>query len=213
MSNLTIEHSATRIDKLKDWFKKLVDTNEMNYVYMGEVLNEIKEEMQKNGDNFIQWLEQETRISYSTANRYMKIAEGYATDRYKEEWRRHVAILGVKKAYELLKIKDIEERYVFMKENNIKSKSYEVTKELLIEHLNKGNPSEKKVKNKKSLEQFEKVIDKEIKRCEEIISELDVDTHTIYHQIKEQLIELQELLVKARNYELETPEQINGYEL
>ncbi|MBO5476848.1 MAG: DUF3102 domain-containing protein [Clostridia bacterium] len=212
MKNVVIEQSIqqkSKVDELKESCKRAMDSTEENYVIMGERLSQLQEEMKKDGSNFMEWLEQDTRISYSTANRYIKVVQGYNT-REEEARRKHVAALGIKKAYLLLKIKNIDERYSFIKENQIRYKSYEITKELLAEYLNINQSDEKKSSNNKDVsDKFKRIIDEEIKKYNETINSLDTDTRTIYHDIKDKLSELQKLLIKARNYDEEVPRKID----
>ena len=212
LKNVVIEQSIqqkSKEDELKESCKRAMDSTEENYVIMGERLSQLQEEMKKDGSNFMEWLEQDTRISYSTANRYIKVVQGYNT-REEEARRKHVAALGIKKAYLLLKIKNIDERYSFIKENQIRYKSYEITKELLAEYLNINQSDEKKSSNNKDVsDKFKRIIDEEIKKYNETINSLDTDTRTIYHDIKDKLSELQKLLIKARNYDEEVPRKID----
>lgn len=212
LKNVVIEQSIqqkSKVDELKESCKRAMDSTEENYVIMGERLSQLQEEMKKDGSNFMEWLEQDTRISYSTANRYIKVVQGYNT-REEEARRKHVAALGIKKAYLLLKIKNIDERYSFIKENQIRYKSYEITKELLAEYLNINQSDEKKSSNNKDVsDKFKRIIDEEIKKYNETINSLDTDTRTIYHDIKDKLSELQKLLIKARNYDEEVPRKID----
>lgn len=213
MYNIVTEQpkqQKSKVDELKESCKRVMDSTEENYVIIGERLNELKEEMKKDGSNFMEWLEQDTRISYSTANRYMKVAQGYKTREYQER-RKHVAVLGIKKAYLLLKIENIDERYSFIKDNKIRYKSYEITKELLAEYLNTNHSDEKKSSSNKDVsDKFKRIIDEEIKKYNETIDNLD--THTIYHDIKDKLLELQELLIRAKDYDTEVPKGIDEYE-
>ena len=167
MNNVVIEQSIqkkSKVDELKESCKRAMDTTEENYVIMGERLSELQEEMKKEGSNFIEWLEQDTRISYSTANRYIKVVQGYNT-REEEVRRKHVAALGIKKAYLLLKIKNIDERYSFIKEKQIRYKSYEVTKELLAVYLNANHSDEKDSShNKDILDKSKKNLIREIEK-------------------------------------------------
>lgn len=213
MYNIVTEQPKQQqsIEDLKQSCKRAIDTTEMNFVIIGERLNELKEEMKKDGSNFREWLEQDTRITYSTANRYMKVAEGYRTREHTDEnkLRKHVGALGIKKAYLLLKITDIDERYRFIKDNEIRYKSYETTNELLEKHLNINHSDVKNSSNNKdALDKFERNLIKEIKKYSEIIDNLDTDTPIIYHDIKVKLIELQELLTKSRDYDIEVPKGI-----
>ena len=206
MNNVVIEQSIqkkSKVDELKESCKRAMDTTEENYVIMGERLSELQEEMKKEGSNFIEWLEQDTRISYSTANRYIKVVQGYNT-REEEVRRKHVAALGIKKAYLLLKIKNIDERYSFIKEKQIRYKSYEVTKELLAVYLNANHSDEKDSShNKDILDKYKKNLIREIEKYSETIDNLEIDTNTIYHDIKEKLIELQGLLAKVKDSDIE----------
>ena len=198
------------IEELKQNCKNAINQAEYNFVLIGEYLNELKEEMKKEDANFMEWLEEDTRMSYSTANRYMKVAEGYKT-KENTQVRSHVVVLGIKKAYLLLKIEDIEERYRFIKDNEIKYKSYETTNELLKKYLNVSHSDIKDPSdNKDTLDKFKKVVDKEIENCNETINNLEIDQHTIYHDIKCKLIELQELLIKAKNCNEEVPDLIDA---
>lgn len=209
MNNAVNEQQLSKIDKLKAHFKLVIDTTESNFIIIGETLNELQQEMEKDNINFREWLKQETRISYSTANRYMKVAEEYETREHQER-RNHVIVLGIKKAYLLLKIVDIDKRYKFIKDNEIKYRSYEITKELLAEYLNINQSDEKKSSNNKDVsDKFKRIIDEEIKKYNETINSLDTDTRTIYHDIKDKLSELQKLLIKARNYDEEVPRKID----
>ena len=95
------------IEELKQNCKNAINQAEYNFVLIGEYLNELKEEMKKEDANFMEWLEEDTRMSYSTANRYMKVAEGYKT-KENTQVRSHVVVLGIKKAYLLCEVlKDI----------------------------------------------------------------------------------------------------------
>lgn len=203
MNNAVNEQQLSKIDKLKAHFKLVIDTTESNFIIIGETLNELQQEMEKDNINFREWLKQETRISYSTANRYMKVAEEYETREHQER-RNHVIVLGIKKAYLLLKIVDIDKRYKFIKDNEIKYRSYEITKELLAEYLNTNHSDEKDSSNNKDiLDKSERKLIKEIEKYNGIIDNLEIDKHDIYYEIKCKLSELQKLLSKVRNYDEE----------
>ena len=119
MNNTVIEQQQIdQIEQLKQRFKALIDKSETTYVEIGITLNELQSQMKEEG-KLMEWLRTETRISYSTANRYMRVAEGY------KGYERYAVMLGVKKAYLLLKITDINDRFEFIKNYNIKDKNYD----------------------------------------------------------------------------------------
>ena len=73
MNNNTMvqyQQQISEINRLKEQFQDLITKREKTYVQIGITLNALQEEFKEEG-KFMQWLETETRISYSTANRFM----------------------------------------------------------------------------------------------------------------------------------------------
>lgn len=206
MNNTVIEQQQqqlSEIDQLKQQFVRLIDEVEKNYVRIGMTLNKLKDQMKKDAKleddklangKLMEWLKTETRLSYSTANRYMRIAERYERDEDK-----HLAVnLGVKKAYLLTKIEDTKQRYEFVKNNDILFKSYDDTNELLLDYLNKNKTDAKKrvVNSKSAIKKLRTTINKEVDKYNLIIDEMGTDAPGKIHDIKDKLCELQQLLIE-----------------
>ena len=161
MNNNTMvqyQQQISEINRLKEQFQDLITKREKTYVQIGITLNALQEEFKEEG-KFMQWLETETRISYSTANRYMKVASAFKGN---ESW---AVKLGVKKAYLLTKIEDVEERLEFMKKHQVSKKSYDEIKTLLKEYLNKDKKetsTQKAINPKRAINKLKKTIDKEL---------------------------------------------------
>lgn len=191
MNNITIQQQQiSQIDELKEEFKKLMSMRETTYVRIGQTLNLLQAEMKEEG-KLMEWLKSETRLSYSSANRYMRVAEGYKGN---EDW---AVILGVKKAYLLLKISDKDERFNFMKQHQVSKKSYEEIKALLMDYLNKEKKVDapKPISTKSAINKLKKTIDKEIDNYSCIIDEMGQETPMEIFDINDKLKELQELLM------------------
>ena len=67
------QQQISQIDQLKQKFKNLINKSEATYIEIGMTLNELQNQMKEEG-KLMEWLKTETRISYSTANRYMSSA-------------------------------------------------------------------------------------------------------------------------------------------
>lgn len=199
MNNTVIEQQQIeQIEQLKQRFKALIDKSETTYVEIGITLNELQSQMKEEG-KLMEWLKTETRISYSTANRYMRVAEGY------KGYERYAVILGVKKAYLLLKITDINDRFEFIKNYNIKDKNYDEINELLLDYLNKDKLDTKKksLNSKSAIKKLRRTIDKEVDKYNSIINEMGTDTPSRIYDIKDKLCELQQLLIEDEDTDTE----------
>ncbi len=199
MNNTVIEQQQIdQIEQLKQRFKALIDKSETTYVEIGITLNELQSQMKEEG-KLMEWLKTETRISYSTANRYMRVAEGY------KGYERYAVMLGVKKAYLLLKITDINDRFEFIKNYNIKDKNYDEINELLLDYLNKDKLDTKKksLNSKSAIKKLRKTIDKEVDKYNSIIDEMGTDTPSRIYDIKDKLCELQQLLTEDEDTDAE----------
>ena len=199
MNNTVIEQQQIdQIEQLKQRFKALIDKSETTYVEIGITLNELQSQMKEEG-KLMEWLKTETRISYSTANRYMRVAEGY------KGYERYAVMLGVKKAYLLLKITDINDRFEFIKNYNIKDKNYDEINELLLDYLNKDKLDTKKksLNSKSAIKKLRKTIDKEVDKYNSIIDEMGTDTPSRIYDIKDKLCELQQLLTDDEDTDAE----------
>ena len=199
MNNTVIEQQQIdQIEQLKQRFKALIDKSETTYVEIGITLNELQSQMKEEG-KLMEWLKTETRISYSTANRYMRVAEGY------KGYERYAVMLGVKKAYLLLKITDINDRFEFIKNYNIKDKNYDEINELLLDYLNKDKLDTKKksLNSKSAIKKLRKTIDKEVDKYNSIIDEMGTDTPSRIYDIKDKLCELQQLLIEDEETDAE----------
>ena len=217
MNNNTMvqyQQQISEINRLKEQFQDLITKREKTYVQIGITLNALQEEFKEEG-KFMQWLETETRISYSTANRYMKVASAFKGN---ESW---AVNLGVKKAYLLTKIEDVEERLEFMKKHQVSKKSYDEIKTLLKEYLNKDKKetsTQKAINPKRAINKLKKTIDKEVDNYKLIIQEMGDKTPIEIMDIKNKLSELQILLSdtdiknpkidKGDDVEAETPTTI-----
>lgn len=193
MNNNTMvqyQQQISEINRLKEQFQDLITKREKTYVQIGITLNALQEEFKEEG-KFMQWLETETRISYSTANRYMKVASVFKGN---ESW---AVNLGVKKAYLLTKIEDGEERLEFMKKHQVSKKSYDEIKTLLKEYLNKDKKetsTQKAINPKRAINKLKKTIEKEVDNYNFIINELGDEAPIGILDIKDKLRELQTLL-------------------
>lgn len=193
MNNNTMvqyQQQISEINRLKEQFQDLITKREKTYVQIGITLNALQEEFKEEG-KFMQWLETETRISYSTANRYMKVASAFKGN---ESW---AVNLGVKKAYLLTKIEDGEERLEFMKKHQVSKKSYDEIKTLLKEYLNKDKKetsTQKAINPKRAINKLKKTIEKEVDNYNFIINELGDEAPIGILDIKDKLRELQTLL-------------------
>ena len=199
MNNTVIEQQQIdQIEQLKQRFKALIDKSETTYVEIGITLNELQSQMKEEG-KLMEWLKTETRISYSTANRYMRVAEGY------KGYERYAVMLGVKKAYLLLKITDINDRFEFIKNYNIKDKNYDEINELLLDYLNKDKLDTKKksLNSKSAIKKLRNTIDKEVDKYNSIIDEMGTDTPSRIYDIKDKLCELQQLLTEDEDTDAE----------
>lgn len=190
MNNTVMEQQQiSQIDQLKQKFKNLINQSEATYIEIGMTLNELQNQMKEEG-KLMEWLKTETRISYSTANRYMRVAHGYKDC---EKW---AVVLGVKKAYLLLKITDVNDRFEFIKKYNIKDKNYDEINELLLGYLNKdkSDTNKKPISSKSAIKKLKRTIDKEVDNCKLIIDSLGSDAPIGLYDIKSKLNELQMLL-------------------
>lgn len=183
------QQQISQIDQLKQKFKNLINKSEATYIEIGMTLNELQNQMKEEG-KLMEWLKTETRISYSTANRYMRVAHGYKDC---EKW---AVVLGVKKAYLLLKITDVNDRFEFIKKYNIKDKNYDEINELLLGYLNKdkSDTNKKPISSKSAIKKLKRTIDKEVDNCKLIIDSLGSDAPIGLYDIKSKLNELQMLL-------------------
>lgn len=183
------QQQISQIDQLKQKFKNLINQSEATYIEIGMTLNELQNQMKEEG-KLMEWLKTETRISYSTANRYMRVAHGYKDC---EKW---AVVLGVKKAYLLLKITDVNDRFEFIKKYNIKDKNYDEINELLLGYLNKdkSDTNKKPISSKSAIKKLKRTIDKEVDNCKLIIDSLGSDAPIGLYDIKSKLNELQMLL-------------------
>lgn len=201
MNNITIQQQQiSQIDQLKQQFKNLIDRREATYVEIGQTLNSLQDEFKEEG-RFMEWLKSETRISYSTANRYMKVAREYKDV---EKW---AVILGVKKAYLLLKITDKDERFEFMKKHQVSTKSYDEINSLLMSYLNKEKESstQKSISPKSAIKKLKKTIDKEVDNYNFIISQMGNETPREILNINDKLKEIQTLIIDIDDVETESP--------
>lgn len=190
MNNTVMEQQQiSQIDQLKQKFKNLINKSEATYIEIGMTLNELQNQMKEEG-KLMEWLKTETRISYSTANRYMRVAHGYKDC---EKW---AVVLGVKKAYLLLKITDVNDRFEFIRKYNIKYKNYDEINELLLGYLNKdkSDTNKKPISSKSAIKKLKRTIDKEVDNCKLIIDSLGSDAPIGLYDIKSKLNELQMLL-------------------
>ena len=104
--------------------------------------------------------------------------------------------LGVKKAYLLLKITDLNDRFEFIRKYNIKYKNYDEINELLLGYLNKdkSDTNKKPISSKSAIKKLKRTIDKEVDNCKLIIDSLGSDAPIGLYDIKSKLNELQMLL-------------------
>lgn len=107
------------IDTLKKEFITLNKVNQQSIFEMGKRLIVLKKKLKVSGENYGDWLKNKANFSQSLANKYVKLIEGYT-----EENSELVTNLGIKKAYKLLSIEDLEQRIQFIKDNNIINRSY-----------------------------------------------------------------------------------------
>lgn len=204
MNNTVIEQQqVSEIDQLKQEFTLMINKLETGYVVIGMKLNELKDKIKEDTKlendklanvKLMEWLKTETRLSYSSANRYMRIAECYEDD----DAKAMAVNLGVKKAYLLLKIKNTKQRYEFVENNSILNKSYDETNELLLDYLNKNKPDTNKrsINSKSAIKKLKTTIDKELYKYNSIIDEKGADTPIKIYYIKDKLCELQQLLME-----------------
>ena len=184
------QQQVSKIDRLKVHFTELVNQREKTYVEIGKTLNLLQKEFKEEG-KFMEWLKTETRITYSTANRYMKVANEFQGN---YNW---AEILGVKKAYLLTKIENKEERLEFMKKHQVSKKSYDEIKRLLTDYLNKEkkeNSTQQAINPKRAINKLKKTIEKEVDNYNFIINELGDEARIGILDIKDKLRELQTLL-------------------
>ena len=158
------QQQISQIDQLKQKFKNLINKSEATYIEIGMTLNELQNQMKEEG-KLMEWLKTETRISYSTANRYMRVAHEY------KGYEKLAIALGVKKAYLLLKITDLNDRFEFIRKYNIKYKNYDEINELLLGYLNKdkSDTNKKPISSKSAIKKLKRTIDKEVDNCKLII--------------------------------------------
>lgn len=190
MNNTVMEQQQiSQIDQLKQKFKNLINKSEATYIEIGMTLNELQNQMKEEG-KLMEWLKTETRISYSTANRYMRVAHEY------KGYEKLAIALGVKKAYLLLKITDVNDRFEFIRKYNIKYKNYDEINELLLGYLNKdkSDTNKKPISSKSAIKKLKRTIDKEVDNCKLIIDSLGSDAPIGLYDIKSKLNELQMLL-------------------
>lgn len=190
MNNTVMEQQQiSQIDQLKQKFKNLINKSESTYIEIGMTLNELQNQMKEEG-KLMEWLKTETRISYSTANRYMRVAHEY------KGYEKLAIALGVKKAYLLLKITDLNDRFEFIRKYNIKYKNYDEINELLLGYLNKdkSDTNKKPISSKSAIKKLKRTIDKEVDNCKLIIDSLGSDAPIGLYDIKSKLNELQMLL-------------------
>lgn len=190
MNNTVMEQQQiSQIDQLKQKFKNLINKSEATYIEIGMTLNELQNQMKEEG-KLMEWLKTETRISYSTANRYMRVAHEY------KDYEKWAVVLGVKKAYLLLKITDVNDRFEFIRKYNIKYKNYDEINELLLGYLNKdkSDTNKKPISSKSAIKKLKRTIDKEVDNCKLIIDSLGSDAPIGLYDIKSKLNELQMLL-------------------
>lgn len=183
------QQQISQIDQLKQKFKNLINKSEATYIEIGMTLNELQNQMKEEG-KLMEWLKTETRISYSTANRYMRVAHEY------KGYEKLAIALGVKKAYLLLKITDLNDRFEFIRKYNIKYKNYDEINELLLGYLNKdkSDTNKKPISSKSAIKKLKRTIDKEVDNCKLIIDSLGSDAPIGLYDIKSKLNELQMLL-------------------
>lgn len=183
------QQQISQIDQLKQKFKNLINKSEATYIEIGMTLNELQNQMKEEG-KLMEWLKTETRISYSTANRYMRVAHEY------KGYEKLAIALGVKKAYLLLKITDVNDRFEFIRKYNIKYKNYDEINELLLGYLNKdkSDTNKKPISSKSAIKKLKRTIDKEVDNCKLIIDSLGSDAPIGLYDIKSKLNELQMLL-------------------
>ena len=190
MNNTVMEQQQiSQIDQLKQKFKNLINKSEATYIEIGMTLNELQNQMKEEG-KLMEWLKTETRISYSTANRYMRVAHEY------KGYEKLAIALGVKKAYLLLKITDVNDRFEFIRKYNIKYKNYDEINELLLCYLNKdkSDTNKKPISIISAIKKLKRTIDKEVDNCKLIIDSLGSDAPIGLYDIKSKLNELQMLL-------------------
>lgn len=115
------------VDELKNEFKDLVTESNKHIFVMGKLLIQIKDELDKQGDTlYTDWLKDEVCFSHSLANKYVKLVKEYG-----ESNSELVTMLGVKKAYILLKIKKLDDRVAFINKHELCDKTYSQIVEVL----------------------------------------------------------------------------------
>lgn len=80
---------------------------------------------------FRKFIEEDAKLGYDIANKYMKIVKRYGIDTEHEENSEIVIALGVKKADKLLRIADLDVRMKYIEENDLIHKSFKELSDLL----------------------------------------------------------------------------------
>lgn len=80
---------------------------------------------------FRKFIEEDAKLGYDIANKYMKIVRRYGIDTEHEENSEIVIALGVKKADKLLRIVDLDTRMKYIEENDLVHKSFKELSDLL----------------------------------------------------------------------------------
>ena len=167
--------------KLKAQFIALVNQNQKNYYKMGMILNRLKSIL--SDEEFNDFIDGSLSYSYSNLNKYMKIAS-----EYKEET---AIILGVKKAYLLLKInKDVRDS--FIKEHQAHLRTFDELEELVNEH-NSITIKKRKVSERTVIKKLSKITDDAFKNISAMYTE-DKEMPENRKEIMKKLQELKELI-------------------
>lgn len=167
---------------------------------------------------FRKFIEEDAKLGYDIANKYMKIVKRYAIDTEHEENAEIVIALGVKKADKLLRIVDLDERMKYIEENDLVHKSFKELSDL----LDKDYPVEEagKVKILKpwtltsslenSLNTNLKIINgnmTEINRTKAIDKNMKEDIRAIKTDMEKMLLKVQELNKKLQELKAREEEE------
>lgn len=215
------EHTMEELRKkagyeLQQEVVELHRSSQVSILEIGKRLIILKETVLKSRE-FRKFIEEEVKLGYDIANKYMKLVRRYAIDKDNKDNAAIVVALGVKKADKLLRIADLETRMKYIKDNDLVNKSFKEVSDLLDKDFPGGEGKVKLLKPWTLTSNLENTINTnlkilnnnmtEINRTKGIDNKMKNEIKTIKADMEQMLVKIQGLNKKLQDLKAKEEEE------